>query len=156
MGATLIFPLLILSFPQLPPSDLLDVDSVKVLLGLAVDTDVHGLSLPNGAEGDGGSSTSAESGRRWAGECRKRGRSGGRGITRPARSAAKEGRGNPPDRQAEPRSGGDGLARSEEHTSELQSLMRHSYAVFCLKKTNTRQNTQHTYHTHNHKTTQYT
>src|SRR3546814_2242380 len=25
--------------------------------------------------------------------------------------------------------------RSEEHTSELQSLMRHSYAVFCLKKT---------------------
>src|SRR3546814_1632682 len=25
-------------------------------------------------------------------------------------------------------------ARSEEHTSELQSLMRHSYAVFCLKK----------------------
>src|SRR3546814_8344576 len=27
-----------------------------------------------------------------------------------------------------------GLARSEEHTSELQSLMRTSYAVFCLKK----------------------
>src|SRR3546814_4462983 len=27
-----------------------------------------------------------------------------------------------------------GLARSEEHTSELQSLMRISYAVFCLKK----------------------
>src|SRR3546814_2153667 len=26
-----------------------------------------------------------------------------------------------------------GLARSEEHTSELQSLMRISYAVFCLK-----------------------
>src|SRR3546814_6916153 len=26
--------------------------------------------------------------------------------------------------------------RSEEHTSELQSLMRLSYAVFCLKKTN--------------------
>src|SRR3546814_4267819 len=26
-------------------------------------------------------------------------------------------------------------ARSEEHTSELQSLMRNSYAVFCLKKT---------------------
>src|SRR3546814_2227678 len=25
--------------------------------------------------------------------------------------------------------------RSEEHTSELQSLMRNSYAVFCLKKT---------------------
>src|SRR3546814_3426230 len=28
----------------------------------------------------------------------------------------------------------DKLARSEEHTSELQSLMRLSYAVFCLKK----------------------
>src|SRR3546814_9177543 len=27
--------------------------------------------------------------------------------------------------------------RSEEHTSELQSLMRHSYAVFCLNKKNT-------------------
>src|SRR3546814_5819053 len=27
------------------------------------------------------------------------------------------------------------MARSEEHTSELQSLMRISYAVFCLKKT---------------------
>src|SRR3546814_8113199 len=26
------------------------------------------------------------------------------------------------------------VKRSEEHTSELQSLMRHSYAVFCLKK----------------------
>src|SRR3546814_6429669 len=41
-----------------------------------------------------------------------------------------------------PRGGGDGVdpeigfagARSEEHTSELQSLMRISYAVFCLKK----------------------
>src|SRR3546814_4212238 len=29
------------------------------------------------------------------------------------------------------------LIRSEEHTSELQSLMRISYAVFCLKKKNT-------------------
>src|SRR3546814_6466593 len=27
------------------------------------------------------------------------------------------------------------ISRSEEHTSELQSLMRHSYAVFCLHKT---------------------
>src|SRR3546814_9136231 len=26
------------------------------------------------------------------------------------------------------------VQRSEEHTSELQSLMRHSYAVFCLQK----------------------
>src|SRR3546814_2086757 len=30
-----------------------------------------------------------------------------------------------------------GGGRSEEHTSELQSLMRISYAVFCLKKKNT-------------------
>src|SRR3546814_10723986 len=30
--------------------------------------------------------------------------------------------------------------RSEEHTSELQSLMRISYAVFCLKKKKTKQN----------------
>src|SRR3546814_6813131 len=34
----------------------------------------------------------------------------------------------------------DTLSRSEEHTSELQSLMRISYAVFCLKKKN---NTTH-------------
>src|SRR3546814_6544085 len=31
----------------------------------------------------------------------------------------------------------DTVARSEEHTSELQSLMRISYAVFCLKKKKT-------------------
>src|SRR3546814_3100893 len=36
------------------------------------------------------------------------------------------------------------LMRSEEHTSELQSLMRISYAVFCLKKKN-----------HNHSTKNY-
>src|SRR3546814_987035 len=42
---------------------------------------------------------------------------------RPARARAQQGR---------------GAKRSEEHTSELQSLMRISYAVFCLKKkTNT-------------------
>src|SRR3546814_9519928 len=36
-----------------------------------------------------------------------------------------------------------GPARSEEHTSELQSLMRISYAVFCLKKNNKQtQNTE--------------
>src|SRR3546814_7422743 len=31
----------------------------------------------------------------------------------------------------------EGISRSEEHTSELQSLMRISYAVFCLKKKKT-------------------
>src|SRR3546814_2568851 len=42
--------------------------------------------------------------------------------------------------------------RSEEHTSELQSLMRISYAVFCLKKKknmNTKYSYIHTYVTHN-------
>src|SRR3546814_4016491 len=34
--------------------------------------------------------------------------------------------------------------RSEEHTSELQSLMRISYAVFCLKKKTKTHNTYHT------------
>src|SRR3546814_3393360 len=37
-----------------------------------------------------------------------------------------------PERMAPSRRGAQG--RSEEHTSELQSLMRISYAVFCLKK----------------------
>src|SRR3546814_3501262 len=36
-------------------------------------------------------------------------------------------------------------ARSEEHTSELQSLMRISYAVFCLKKNISTRNNQHIY-----------
>src|SRR3546814_9689160 len=40
--------------------------------------------------------------------------------------------------------------RSEEHTSELQSLMRISYAVFCLKKKKT---TKPRKQTHTHKTT---
>src|SRR3546814_7549843 len=46
------------------------------------------------------------------------------------------------------------LGRSEEHTSELQSLMRISYAVFCLKKTKIRSllphyHTQHSHTIHN-------
>src|SRR3546814_4942151 len=36
--------------------------------------------------------------------------------------------------------------RSEEHTSELQSLMRISYAVFCLKKKNKNNNEKNTSH----------
>src|SRR3546814_4613311 len=35
----------------------------------------------------------------------------------------------------------EGIVRSEEHTSELQSLMRISYAVFCLKKKNKKKHT---------------
>src|SRR3546814_1103799 len=43
---------------------------------------------------------------------------------------------------------GSALNRSEEHTSELQSLMRISYAVFCLKKKKlTRKNAQSNYTT---------
>src|SRR3546814_1406431 len=43
-----------------------------------------------------------------------------------------------PDAPTEPCAGTHGMARSEEHTSELQSLMRISYAVFCLKKKKTK------------------
>src|SRR3546814_8111582 len=39
--------------------------------------------------------------------------------------------------------------RSEEHTSELQSLMRISYAVFCLKKKNITKDTKLTQHIEN-------
>src|SRR3546814_6621667 len=44
------------------------------------------------------------------------------------------------------------LRRSEEHTSELQSLMRISYAVFCLKKTIIQQ-THHLHIQRSNKTT---
>src|SRR3546814_2343988 len=37
------------------------------------------------------------------------------------------------------------VERSEEHTSELQSLMRISYAVFCLKKKTTKKLTLHSH-----------
>src|SRR3546814_7333721 len=63
----------------------------------------------NGGEGEDGSSNSAQR-RAGPGNAANQGRSGGRGITRPARSVAKEGRGNPPDRQARPHSGRDGPA----------------------------------------------
>src|SRR3546814_7887117 len=52
-----------------------------------------------------------------------------------ARDTAVRGR-DPIDGDAQPHV--DALRRSEEHTSELQSLMRISYAVFCLKKQNKR------------------
>src|SRR3546814_1596694 len=43
-----------------------------------------------------------------------------------------------------------GAKRSEEHTSELQSLMRNSYAVFCLKKKKKNNRLKPTIN-HNHK-----
>src|SRR3546814_2305997 len=61
---------------------------------------------------------------------RGRARPVGRGAAEVrARAAADRGPG-----AAHPRRHAGGDLRSEEHTSELQSLMRNSYAVFCLKK----------------------
>src|SRR3546814_7078380 len=66
----------------------------------------------------------------------------------------------PPDRlDRQPHRPGDGSAsrepghaRSEEHTSELQSLMRISYAVFCLKKKHIQKhNKQCTISNHTHR-----
>src|SRR3546814_8784234 len=54
-----------------------------------------------------------------------------------------------------PRHEREGADRSEEHTSELQSLMRNSYAVFCLKKkNNTAQTSPHDTQTEPHKNMQ--
>src|SRR3546814_8872412 len=54
----------------------------------------------------------------------------------------------------DPDSDDPGMYRSEEHTSELQSLMRISYAVFCLKKKNKHNNyntnTNDNYNDHKH------
>src|SRR3546814_7425240 len=49
-----------------------------------------------------------------------------------------------------------GRPRSEEHTSELKSLMRISYAVFCLNKKRTMLNrlTTHTHALHSHNTSE--
>src|SRR3546814_8399994 len=64
--------------------------------------------------------------RRWSGHgCGRRLNLGGGGRRRPAPRSAETG--------ADGR-GGKTTERSEEHTSELHSLMRISYAVFCLKK----------------------
>src|SRR3546814_9250605 len=52
-----------------------------------------------------------------------------------------------PDRRQREHPADDDQHRSEEHTSELQSLLRISYAVFCLKKkqhNTTQHNNQHT------------
>src|SRR3546814_1857928 len=81
--------------------------------------------------------------------CRPRDR-GGRSFHKPERDAqTRDPRGNllvnampPPPRGSAPARTWPSkavatCARSEEHTSELQSLMRISYAVFCLKKKNT-------------------
>src|SRR3546814_3225308 len=56
----------------------------------------------------------------------------------PGRCVLKERRSDLPVAQPDSDQG----ARSEEHTSELQSLMRNSYAVFCLKKKKNKQTKQ--------------
>src|SRR3546814_1849639 len=62
------------------------------------------------------------------------------------RAAARRDHGAGRDQLRQPRA----ARRSEEHTSELQSLMRISYAVFCLKKKNTttQYNTMQTHYKH--------
>src|SRR3546814_4355042 len=78
-------------------------------------------------------------------------RQSGRGLPGPQRVASAEyvGRDREADRQRGPPAGRGRRShraqgadrpsrRSEEHTSELQSLMRISYAVFCLKEINNR------------------
>src|SRR3546814_10266283 len=61
-------------------------------------------------------------------------RKGLAGAVRPHLRPRPETTGRAPRARARER---DQSARSEEHTSELQSLMRTSYAVFCLKKKKT-------------------
>src|SRR3546814_5450544 len=65
-----------------------------------------------------------------------RGRGPG-GLAPCARRGLRPAAPRPPLRPAHPRTGRRDGRRSEEHTSELQSLMRISYAVFCLKKKKT-------------------
>src|SRR3546814_7916152 len=65
----------------------------------------------------------------WPGHVRRDGRAGAVHVLPPGgRVASHQGR------QAACAGGLQCKARSEEHTTELQSLMRISYAVFCLKK----------------------
>src|SRR3546814_6237676 len=82
-----------------------------------------------------------ESQRRWCGRRRRRRRGyvrqgGHRGGITDASPPPLQGRGSETCelvRQSQ-RGGRPASTRSEEHTSELQSLMRNSYAVFCLNK----------------------
>src|SRR3546814_8715549 len=71
-------------------------------------------------------------------------------LFRSAAVGQRDGRRGRPDRRHLDRRHGHARAglcqprgRSEEHTSELQSLMRNSYAVFCLKKKRNTRNNEH-------------
>src|SRR3546814_6615128 len=82
--------------------------------------------FPDGCGGSGGVQELAKAGRAEAlgGSC------GEYDALEMGQADAREGR----PRHEDDRDGGLSGMRSEEHTSELQSLMRISYAVFCLKK----------------------
>src|SRR3546814_3144601 len=67
----------------------------------------------------------------WFPEGRRPRRHARRRLARPVAGGARH------RHRIDPAAGAGGLVRSEEHTSELQSLMRISYAVFCLKKKTT-------------------
>src|SRR3546814_5878787 len=60
------------------------------------------------------------------------------------RSSRRGGRISPAKLTVPAEGGSNPVTRSEEHTSELQSLMRISYAVFCLKKKTTQRRSIHT------------
>src|SRR3546814_7205009 len=64
-----------------------------------------------------------------------------------SRKEGRTGRGRRPGGRGRRRRAGRPRRRSEEHTSELQSLMRISYAVFCLKKKIKRIYKMHIQHT---------
>src|SRR3546814_8373348 len=77
----------------------------------------------------------------------------GRLRRRPSRRRAVRHKGPSPRYRPNKRGGGGGAGcpsppRSEEHTSELQSLMRISYAVFCLKKKTVNTKTKSCHKTH--------
>src|SRR3546814_9582096 len=93
-------------------------------------SDVCSSDLRDGRQGDSG-----ESPQQWHQRCATASRCDGEGkqCAQPEdnrRGVKHDGW----DREPARRRGRDMAGRSEEHTSELQSLMRISYAVFCLKK----------------------
>src|SRR3546814_6426671 len=86
---------------------------------------------PRLAARGGGGAQRADARRDGAGSARARRSELARDKVRGTLAGAETGARPPLSRR---RHGGPGAHRSEEHTSELQSLMRLSYAVFCLKK----------------------
>src|SRR3546814_3834956 len=88
------------------------------------------------AQADGQAVLSAHRGRRTFDACAERRERAGAQLLSPQGVA---------DARLDACGGPRPVARSEEHTSELQSLMRISYAVFCLKKKTSQSYTQQTH-----------